>query len=53
MGEDITKTGNLFPARARIPLLEIVREFFHRFPDNLEIPDNGIPAPAVPGKFLK
>ena len=52
VGEDIAEPGNLLPVGLRICRLEIVRQVLDCFPDNLEIPDNRIPAPAVRGEFI-
>jgi hypothetical protein len=52
MRENIAEPGNLLPVGIRICSLEIVRQVLDCFPDNLEIPDNRIPAPAVRGEFI-
>jgi hypothetical protein len=50
MGEDIPESGDLFPVVIRVPFPEFGREVLDRFTNNLKVPDNCIPAPAV---FLK
>lgn len=52
MSENIAEPGNLLPVGLRICSLEIVRQVLDCFPDNLKIPDNRIPAPAVRGEFI-
>ena len=41
MDEAVTHPGHGTPIQMALPLFEVIRELFHRFPNDLQTPDKG------------